>query len=382
MGLTLCIIADDNISSQKICGQYIIRYLQENLEPLCVERTLIINGPQELESLYINFPVSENAFFKEVKQFSESSTFLIVPANFLEVSINKIKKLLNLLKNSPIAILTFIRKENKFHEVKVTNEQAIIEAASIGVDLCLRYSGITAINVADLDFDKDDNIHSTPAAYLMMDDEDYCLLNDGNDLVEATLDKQKQLRSEHLERGVIFIDPTTVYLSFDTKIAPGVIIYPNVFIGPGVKVAAGVSIFSFSHIENAEIGDNVQIGPFARIRGNTTIQAESHIGNFVEIKNAMIGNAVKIKHLSYLGDATVGNNTNIGAGVITCNYDGKNKHRTEIDKNCFIGANSSLIAPIYIAEEVTIGAGSTITKDVEQNSLALSRTKQIVKRKS
>lgn len=195
----------------------------------------------------------------------------------------------------------------------------------------------------------------------------------------ATVEKiaQNQLRLQYLDAGVTMIDPDSVYFSFDTLISSDVTIYPNVYFGPGVRIANSVTIKSFSDIEGADIDSGSVIGPFARIRPGTKINKNVKIGNFVEIKAANISDGAKVSHLSYIGDSEVGKNSNIGAGVITCNYDGKNKHKTTIGEDCFIGSNSALVAPVIIANKSLIGAGSVITKNVEEGDLAIARSKQV-----
>ena len=188
---------------------------------------------------------------------------------------------------------------------------------------------------------------------------------------------QNKLRNKFKSSGVKMIGPETVFFSKDTKIGKNVTIDPYVVIAPKVKIGDNVKINSFSHLENCKIENNVKIGPYARIRPGTILQAGSRVGNFVEIKKSNVGKKSKINHLSYIGDSTLGNSVNIGAGTITCNYDGFNKNKTKIKNNVFIGSNSSLIAPVTINKNSTVGAGSVITKNVKKSSLALTRSSQI-----
>jgi len=176
--------------------------------------------------------------------------------------------------------------------------------------------------------------------------------------------------------GVTMIAPETVWLSYDTKLGRDVVIEPNVFFGPGVSVEDDVEIKANCHIERAHIGRGARVGPFARLRPGAELGADVHVGNFVEVKNVTLGEGAKANHLSYLGDGTVGAGSNIGAGTIFCNYDGFNKHRTEIGAGAFIGSNSSLVAPVKIGDGAYIGSGSVITKDVVAGALALERSKQ------
>ena len=188
---------------------------------------------------------------------------------------------------------------------------------------------------------------------------------------------QKKLREKFIKSGVKMIGPETIFFSKDTKIGKKVTIEPYVVIGSKVKIGDNVIIKSFSHLEACTIESKVEIGPYARIRPKTILKAGSKVGNFVEIKKSTLGNKSKINHLSYVGDAIIGKSVNIGAGTITCNYDGANKNKTKIKDKVFIGSNSSLVAPITINQDSTVGAGSVITKNVKIKSLALSRAKQI-----
>ena len=191
---------------------------------------------------------------------------------------------------------------------------------------------------------------------------------------------QNKLRIKFIKSGVKMKGPETIFFSKDTKIGKNVTIEPYVVIGPKVKIGNNVRIYSFSHLENSKIENNVDIGPYARIRPGTVLQKGSRVGNFVEIKKSKIGKKSKINHLSYIGDATIGNLVNIGAGTITCNYDGIRKSKTKIKNNVFIGSNTSLVAPIIINENSVVGAGSVITKNVRKKSLALTRSLQVEKK--
>ena len=188
---------------------------------------------------------------------------------------------------------------------------------------------------------------------------------------------QTQLRNKFLKFGVKMLGPETIYFSKDTRIGKNVVIEPYVVFGPKVKVGSNVTIKSFSHLENCLIENKVNIGPYARIRPGVILKEGSKIGNFVEIKKSTIGKKSKISHLSYIGDSKIGKSVNIGAGTITCNYDGVKKSKTKINDNVFIGSNSSLVAPLTIEKDSVVGAGSVITKKVRKKSLALTRSLQI-----
>mgnify|MGYP001212314654 CR=1 FL=1 len=188
---------------------------------------------------------------------------------------------------------------------------------------------------------------------------------------------QEKLRNKAMKRGVLLKAPETVFLSNDTKFGKNVIINQYVVIGKNTKIGNNVEILPFTHIESATLKDNVNVGPFSRIRPGTFLDKGSSVGNFVEIKKSKIGKKTKINHLSYVGDSAVGKKVNIGAGTITCNYDGKRKNKTKILDEAFIGSNSSLVAPIKIGKKSTVGAGSTITKNIKDKSLSLTRSKQV-----
>ena len=187
---------------------------------------------------------------------------------------------------------------------------------------------------------------------------------------------QDRLRDKFLKSGVKMTGPETIYFSKDIKIGKNVTIEPYVVFGPKVKIGSNVLIRSFSHLENCIVKDKVEIGPYARIRPNTVLEKGSKVGNFVEIKKSKIGKNSKVNHLTYIGDTNIGKNVNVGAGTITCNYDGIKKSKTLIKDNVFIGSNSSLVAPLTLEEGSTIGAGSVITKKVKRKSLALTRSLQ------
>jgi len=197
------------------------------------------------------------------------------------------------------------------------------------------------------------------------------------------ISNQIKLRHNAISKGVSLIQPETIFLSEDTKFGRNVVLEPFVVIGKKVSIGNNVKILSFSHIENTKIRNNITVGPFARLRPGTVLENYSKVGNFVEIKKSTIGKNSKVSHLSYIGDTSIGSNVNIGAGTITCNYDGRKKYKTKIDNNSFVGSNTSIVAPVTIGKNSMIGAGSVITKNVKPGTLALSRSvqKEINKRK-
>jgi len=272
-------------------------------------------------------------------------------------------------------------------EFKDANEQ---ERA---VGLC--NSGIMSIN-ADLLFDLIDQIDSNNAAgeFYLTDivalarrqghrvvvveapEDEVMGINSMSELAKAESVWQRARRAVALEDGVRLVDPDTVWFAHDTVVEAGAVIFPNVFFGPGVRVGSGTIIFSFSHLEGCRIGENAAVGPYARMRPGADLGDRVKVGNFVEIKKASIEAGAKISHLSYIGDARVGENANIGAGTITCNYNGYEKFFTDIGKGAFIGSNSALVAPVKVGDGAIIGAGSTITKDVECDALSVTRAEQ------
>jgi bifunctional UDP-N-acetylglucosamine pyrophosphorylase/glucosamine-1-phosphate N-acetyltransferase len=208
------------------------------------------------------------------------------------------------------------------------------------------------------------------------DEEEFLGVNSRAELADAEDLMQNRLRRAALAGGATLIDPATVYFFWDTTLGRDVTVGPNVVFGPGVTIADNVQIKAFSHLEGASVAAGAIIGPFARLRPGAAIGEDAHIGNFVEIKNATIAAGAKANHLSYIGDATVGAKANIGAGTITCNYDGYTKSLTEIGAGAFIGSNTALVAPVKVGDGAVTGAGSVITKDVEADALAVTRSEQ------
>lgn len=217
-------------------------------------------------------------------------------------------------------------------------------------------------------------------AYVEADEQEVLGVNSRVELAQAERILQNRLRDKAMLSGATLLDPETTYFSYDTVLGKDTVIHPNVFFGPGVSVKDNVTIRSFCHLEGATVESNVIIGPFARLRPGAYLQPHVHIGNFVEIKNALVEHSAKINHLSYIGDAHIGENANIGAGTITCNYDGFNKFMTEIGANALIGSNTSLVAPVRIGKDAIVGAGSVITENVAPGDLGITRAPQVNKR--
>lgn len=223
------------------------------------------------------------------------------------------------------------------------------------------------------------NAAGKKVGYGLAPENDVMGVNDRSQLARAEGLFQEVRREDFMKAGVTLKDPGSVWFSYDTEIARDVTIEPNVVFGPGVRIEEGAVIHAFSHLEGAHVGRNASVGPFARLRPEANLGEGAKVGNFVEIKKAEIGKGAKVSHLTYIGDATVGADVNIGAGVITVNYDGYNKHRTVIGDNAFIGSNASLVAPVNVGAGALVASGSVITEDVEAGALALGRARQVVK---
>jgi len=211
---------------------------------------------------------------------------------------------------------------------------------------------------------------------------DECMgINSRAEMAAAEAAMQRRLREAAFEAGASMTAPETVIFSADTSLAPDVTIGPYVVFGPGVTVKSGAEIKAFSHLESCIVHEHAIIGPYARLRPGAEIGPTAHVGNFCEIKNATLGPGTKVNHLTYIGDASIGEKTNIGAGTITCNYDGKHKHHTKIGANAFIGSNTALVAPVTVGDNALVAAGSVITDDVPDNTLAIARGRQVNKPK-
>ncbi|HJU20812.1 MAG TPA: bifunctional UDP-N-acetylglucosamine diphosphorylase/glucosamine-1-phosphate N-acetyltransferase GlmU [Stellaceae bacterium] len=218
--------------------------------------------------------------------------------------------------------------------------------------------------------------HGLPCRAVELPAEELVGINTRAELAAAEALMQSRLRARVMAEGATLVAPETVFLSFDTRLGRDTVVEPNVVFGPGVTIGAGARIRAFSHLEGAEIGRGAIVGPFARLRPGAVLGEEVHVGNFVEVKAARLGAGVKANHLSYLGDAEIGAGTNIGAGTITCNYDGFNKWRTTIGAGVFIGSNTALVAPVAVGDGAIVGAGSTVTSDVPPEALTIARGRQ------
>lgn len=288
-------------------------------------------------------------------------------------SIRETKYILFLYDNAP-----FITARSLSHLISgfsIENNNILVDKNK---DIYAAIVKKTALHTVDHEIDLTEFIQNTKKYYLQ-DGIETLRVTNCQDIAIAEENFQKYIRIKMMDRGVVLLSPQSVYFSFDTKIAAHTVVHPYVIFGPGVEIGREAEILSFSHIADTKIESKAVIGPFARLREKVRIHTKVKIGNFTEIKNSTIEREARVKHVSYIGDAYIGKCTNIGAGAITCNYNGFEKHFTDIAPYCFIGANVSLVAPIKIHEQAVIGAGSVITNDVPAKSLAIGRAQQIIK---
>lgn len=318
------------------------------------------------------------------------------------IAADTLKQLVAALKNNTVAVLGFEPKDPADYGRLVTNKKGELEAIVETREASVAIKKIGLCNSGVMGFDgsklftllKQVKPNNSKKEYYLTDmveivrkakgsavvvkapEAEVLGVNSQSQLAEAESLFQNILRQRAMENGVRMVDPTTIYLRADTKFGKDVVLHPHIIFADGVVVGDGVEIRSFSHIEKATLGSGTIVGPFARIRPGTETGENVHIGNFVEIKNSKLAKGAKVNHLSYVGDSEVGEEANIGAGTITCNYDGVNKYKTEIGDGAFIGSNSSLVAPVKIGKGAMIGAGSTITKNVEADALAINSMPQ------
>ena len=399
---------------QPIAGKAIISHIIDNLYDCSINDVIVvINNDNDIlkDYLAINYPKIETVVqqsqkgtgdavkvvFSE-KDLSDSDGVIVFFGDTPLLKKSTINSLKKASTENDLSILAFKADNPEGYGrviVKDGNLESIVEEASTNkeskdIDLC--NGGVMALKNNNLKNLLDQLKDNNPKKEFILSDM-VELINSSNGktnfikcnqleafgvdtkkgLAKAEKEFQRILRDKFMSQGVTILDPDTVFFHHDTKIEENVEIQNNVYFGKNVIIKNGVVIRSFSYIEDSTIHENATIGPFSRLRGNVTIGHESKIGNFVEIKNSKLENEVKVSHLSYIGDASIGENSNIGAGTITCNFDGKNKNETHIGKDSFIGSNSSLVAPISIGDHAHVGAGSVVTKDVEDGSLVLTR---------
>ena len=345
---------------------------------------------------------------KELKSNNKSDTTIILYADTPLIELRTLKKTIKLVqeKKSDLTILSMKADNPKqYGRLKIIDKNSvlkIIEDSEASIEekrIKICNSGVMAVNTELLidNLEKIKNNNSKKEFYLTdlveifneikkkvthfeCDFHETMGINNRNDLQEVDKFFQEKIKNNAIIKGVTFLDKKTVYMSYNTKIGNDSVIFPNVYFGKNVEIQKNVSIKSFCHFEDVTIKQDCEIGPFARIRGATIIEKDVKVGNFVEIKKSKINKKTKIAHLSYIGDAIVGYNTNIGAGTITCNYDGSNKHQTIIGNNCFIGSNSSLIAPIEINENSIVGAGTVLKSNIASHTTVFRKSELIKKR--
>jgi bifunctional UDP-N-acetylglucosamine pyrophosphorylase/glucosamine-1-phosphate N-acetyltransferase len=321
------------------------------------------------------------------------------------ISADTLKRLRQAIdKHASVAVLGFRPQDPHGYGRLITNGHRLVaireerDASDIERKIGLCNGGLMALR-GDVALDILGRIHSTnakgefyltdavaiadamalEAVALETTEEEVHGINTKAQLADAEDMMQWRLRDAAMEQGVTLVAPETVFLCADTKFGRDVIVEPNVVFGPGVVIEDSAVIHAFCHLEGAHVGKGASVGPFARLRPGTKLGAKSKIGNFVEVKAVDFGEGAKANHLAYVGDAVVGPGANIGAGTIFCNYDGKNKHKTEIGKGAFIGSNSALVAPVRIGDDAYVGSGSVITEDVPSGALAIGRGRQVVK---
>ena len=404
---------------QELAGLPIIDHIYNKAKNISGNDIVFVCNIQNIELLKKKFPNCKftlqkkqkgtaDAVLCSKKYIPKNSSVLILFGDVPLINIKTLKRLSRSYLNNNLygSMLTFesknpfaygrvITNKNKvievIEELNATNEIKKISLCNAGVMITsynLLFNYINKINNKNIkrekflpDIFKISYQENKAFNYILCEENEMLGVNTLNDFYKIDEIYQKNLKDKLINNGVQIIDPNTLRVSFDTIVGKDSIIESHVSIQKGVKIGKEVKIKSHTYIDNSSIGDSCSIGPFARIRPKTSISNNVKIGNFVEIKNSKIGKNNSISHLSYIGDSFLGKNVNIGAGTITCNYDGKNKNTTKIGDNVFIGSNCSLVAPLKINNNSVIGASSVITRDIPSNSLALTRPKLIIKRR-
>ena len=401
----------------RIAGRSMIGHVLANLAPLAPERIAVVAAPgmdsvkQEVTPAILAFQEEQLGTGHAVKSARAAmgavgGTVLILFGDTPFVSTATLKKLVErrAAKDEPAVVVLGMRPADAGAYGRLVldrqgNLERIVEfkeanATERAITLC--NSGVMAVDGTILwtllDLIRNENAKGEyyltdivalaradgrDCAVVEAPEEELLGVNSRAELAIAESLYQDQRRALAMDEGATLTDPKSVFFAADTTLGRDVVIGPNVFFGPGVSVADDVEIRAFCHIEGARIESGAVIGPFARLRPGSTIGADAHVGNFVEVKNSVLGKGAKANHLSYLGDADVGAKSNIGAGTITCNYDGYMKARTVIGEGAFIGSNSALVAPVKVGDGAIIGAGSVITRDVEADAIAVARGEQV-----
>ncbi len=403
-----------------IAGKPMLHHLLDTVDSIGVERTVVVVGArrEQIEeslkgrNVAIALQAEQLGTGHAVAQAKEAlegfaGDVLILYGDVPMVSADTMQAMVHRLNHGlePRAVVLGFRPDDPAAYGRIiADDQGEIEKmveykdaneAERAVNLC--NSGLMAVRSADLFvlLDEIDNNNAAGEYYLpdivMLEGQQSAVIevddpaevagvNSRSELAAVEADWQRRRRERAMAEGATLIAPETVWFSHDTEISSDVVIEPNVIFGPEVTVDSGATIYGHSHIEGASIGSNAKVGPFARLRPGAVLEEGSKIGNFVEMKKAILGKGAKASHLTYLGDAEVGEGANIGAGTITCNYDGWFKYKTRIGKGAFIGSNSALVAPVSVGDGAIVGAGATITGDVEAGDLALVRAEQTAKK--
>lgn len=404
----------------KAAGRSLLGHVLHAAKALDAAKVVVVHGPGHDETKKASTKIVPDCLFAEqaerkgtghAVQMAETSlkgfsgTVLVLYGDVPLVQPSTLKNLLSKVNSKhPMAVLGF-RAANPYGYGRLLEQGGTITAirehkdaseAERAITLC--NSGIIAISAADLwqtlksitPANAQGELYLTdvvelmakagkPCALAECDESDVAGVNDRVQLAAIEAEFQRRLRHKAMVEGATLLQPDSVYFSADTKIGKDVIIEPNVFFGPGVTIGDNVEILASSHIEGATIANGARIGPFARLRPGAEIGENAHVGNYVEIKKAILGKGAKANHLTYIGDAIIGAGSNIGAGTITCNYDGYAKHLTSIGENVFVGSNTALVAPVKIGSGANIAAGSVITVDVPEDALAMTRSPATVK---
>jgi bifunctional UDP-N-acetylglucosamine pyrophosphorylase / glucosamine-1-phosphate N-acetyltransferase len=403
----------------RVAGRSLLAHVLYAAKDVGAARAVVVHGPGQDGVKTEAIKIIPNAQLAEQKTRSGtghavmqaaatlqdfSGTVLVLYGDVPLITADTLRKLLAARGKSAMAVLAFEAAHPFGYGRLIINGEKVVaireqkDASEVERKINLCNSGIIAIESAALwkalgklearntqgelyltDVVEHVNAMGGIAVFATCPESETAGVNDRVQLAAIEAQFQSQLRAKAMLNGATLIDPSTVYFSADTKIGSDVVIEPNVFFGPGVTVGDDVEILANSHIEGATIANGARVGPFARLRPGAELGEKSHVGNFVEIKKARLGKGAKANHLTYIGDAEVGAGSNIGAGTITCNYDGYEKHTTVIGENVFVGSNTSLVAPVKIGAGANIAAGSVITTDVPADALAMTRADLVQK---
>jgi len=397
----------------EICGKTLISYVLRGVSEFNSKQVIAITSPDLPEvDHYMSekYPQTKITHQKErlgtghavklaLPALPESGVTIVLYGDTPFISKQTIDEIIKRLKTCDICILGFNAANPKGYGRLILNKEGNLveiieekEASEKQKSIKLCNSGVMGFNNKNIgnlikliknnnskkeyyltDAVKIARSKNLKAGYVITTEEEVIGVNSQVERASAEIIRQNYLRKKHMENGVILIAPETTFFSEETKISAGAIIHPYCIFKGGVTVAKNTEIFAFSYLEDCSIASDVRIGPYARIRPQSKLQKGSRIGNFVEIKNSVIGDDSKINHLSYIGDSEIGKNVNIGAGTITCNYDGKNKYKTVVAEGAFIGSNSSLVAPVKVGKEAIIGAGTTLFEDAPAGKITINQ---------